>query len=121
MRGRGKIVDLVRVVREIVEFFRRAREPECGLHGIGFAGLELLEPYEGGRRDHLVAHMHASREFRTEVTHVNVAAIGDRADCIHTLIRPTAKAEHVFLRACDVFAEKRVSLHPRGRFDTHKA
>ena len=109
---------------EIVDFVARcrtARLPEGRLHGGGVAGFKFLIPNTGRGRDHLIAHVHAGGNFGAEVTHVNVASIGNGPNGIHTLVGAPAEAKQVFLGPGDVFAEKGVTVHPFRWLDARQA
>ena len=117
--GRGdEVDDLVTVGREIVKLLGRLGcAPEDGLRVVGFAGVEGGAPHAGRGRLELIRDSLGRRDVGEEIPQVNVAAVGDGADKILTLIHAAAGAVKVGLGLGLKRAGESVALHRGGRLE----
>ena len=120
--GGGEVDDFVAVGLEVVQFFGVfGGAPEEGLGGGGFASEEEVVPDAGGGGFELVGDALGLGDVGVVVAEVDVAAVGDATDKVHTLIHAAAHAEDEGLRLGLEGAGEGVALHPLGGLDADEA
>ena len=116
-----KVVYLIGIGLQIIQFLGRFGFPKTSLDGVEFAGvIQVMPGARGGRGEHVVDVL-AVYFMRHVIADVDVAFVAYHADHVVLFIHATAEAVVERLLRRGVFTHEGMALHVLGWFLTGEA